>query len=55
MGSTISSISLRNYEQVVSEMRNYRGDRVPTSIMMANGTQQATAQEIPTKLTTMMA
>jgi hypothetical protein len=30
-------------------------DRVLTSMMIANGTQQATAQEIPTKLTIMMA
>jgi len=36
-------------------MRNYHSDKVPTSMMMANGTQQATAQETPTKLTMMMA
>lgn len=33
----------------------YRKDRVITSIMIAKGTQQATAQETPTKLTMMMA
>jgi len=36
-------------------MGSPHGDEVLTSIIMANGTQQATAQEIPTKLTIMMA
>ena len=30
-------------------------NKSPTSMMMAKGTQHATAQEIPTKLTRMMA
>lgn len=33
----------------------YHSDGVLTSIMMAKGTQQATAQETPTKLTMTMA
>jgi hypothetical protein len=36
-------------------MGDPHGDEMLTSMMMANGTQQATAQQIPTKLTIMMA
>ena len=36
-------------------MEKYHRDGVLTSIMIAKGTQQATAQETPTKLTMMMA
>ena len=41
--------------KVVPAIRNHPQDKPPTSMMMANGTQQATAQEIPTKLTRMIA
>jgi len=36
-------------------MEKFHPNKPPTSIMIANGTQQATAQETPTKLTIMMA
>jgi hypothetical protein len=41
--------------KIVLAIRNYAQNKSRTSMMMANGTQQATAQEIPTKLTRMMA
>ena len=41
--------------QIVPVIRNHPEDKPPTSMIIANGTQQATAQEIPTKLTRTMA